>query len=146
MVSYPNQSIVTIHKEPYFQDFMQVGKDEWMPAFADLAPGSFGLYLYLCGNMNNYKLALSSVAVQQALGFSDSTYRRAKEELLEKGYLIAEDGNKHKLHFYPSPQPTTYVSKKKKKGSAASVTIPLEEEDWGEEALEFIASQKKLGV
>ena len=146
MVSYPNQSIVTIHKEPYYQDFMQVGKDEWMAAFADLARGSFGLYLYLCGNMNNYKLALSSVAVQQAIGVSDSTYRRAKEELLEKGYLIMVE-NEHNLHFYPSPQPTTYVSKKKKKGAAAPVTTPvLEEEDWGEEALEFIASQKKLGA
>ena len=147
MVSYPNQRFVTIHKEPYFQDFMQVAKDEWMPAFADLTRGTFGLYLYLCGNMDNYRFALSSVAVQQAIGVSDSTYRRGVEELLEKGYLII-DGNEHNLHFYPSPQPTTYVSKKNRKGAAAPVTNPpaLVEEDWGEEALEFIASQRKLGA
>ena len=138
MVSYPNQSIVTIHKEPYYQDFMQVGKDEWMAAFADFSPGSFGLYLYLCGNMNNYKLALSSVAVQQALGVSDSTYRRAKEELLEKGYLIAEEGNKHKLHFYPKPQPTMYEGKKKKGGAAAPVTLPPEENNTERPSYSFI--------
>ena len=147
MVSYPNQSVVTIHKDKYHQDFLQVGKDEWMAAYADLKPSSFGLYLYLCGNRDKYIFALSSVAVQQALGISDSTYRRAKEELLEKGYFIAEDGNKHKLHFYPKPQPTTYEGKKKKSGAAAPVnTLPEEEEDWGEEALSFIASQREIGT
>jgi len=119
MTTYPNQKTVTIHKEKYHQEFLQVGKDEWMHAFNQLPRGAFGLYLYLCGNMDGYRMGLSSAALQQALGISDSTYRRAIESLLEKGYLLQE-GNDKKLHFYPKPQPTDYVKKSSKKKTAAA--------------------------
>lgn len=102
-ISYPNQDMITIHKERYTENFLQVGKEEWMTAYANLKPGSFGLYLYLCGNMDGYHLALSSAAVQHALGYSDSTYRRAKKELKEKGYLVAAESSKRALHFFPTP-------------------------------------------
>lgn len=102
-VSFPNQDMITIHKERYTENFLQVGKEEWMKAYANLKPGSFGLYLYLCGNMDGYRLALSSAAVQHALGYSDSTYRRAKKELKEKGYLVAAESSKRALHFFPTP-------------------------------------------
>ena len=49
--SYPNQDMVTIHKERYDGNFLQVSIDEWTTAFTTLKPGTFGLYLYLCGNM-----------------------------------------------------------------------------------------------
>ena len=102
-ISYPNQDMITIHKERYTENFLQVGKEEWMKAYANLKPGSFGLYLYLCGNKDDYHLALSSAAVQHALGYSDSTYRRAKKELKEKGYLVAAESSKRALHFFPTP-------------------------------------------
>ena len=73
MITYPHQKLVTIHKEKYHQEFLQVGKDEWMTAYAKLPRGAFGLYLYLCGNMDGYRLGLSSAALQQALDISDST-------------------------------------------------------------------------
>lgn len=120
MTTYANQKIVTIHKEKYLQEFLQVGKDEWMTAYDKLPRGAFGLYLYLCGNMNNYRLGLSSAAIQQALKVSDSTYRRAIESLLEEGYLI-QSGNDKNLHFYPKPQPTNYVKKSSKKKTAAAL-------------------------
>ena len=96
-----------------------------------LPRSSFGLYLYLCGNQNGYPLSLSSVAVQQALGISDSSYRRAVEDLLAAGYLIMRNDNERTLDFYTSPQPTSYVKKERKKksttggeaASAASVSI-----------------------
>lgn len=103
MTTYANQKIVTIHKEKYHQDFLQVGKDEWMTAFTTLKPGTFGLYLYLCGNRDGFNLALSSAAVQRALGYSDSTYRRAKKELIEKGYLIVSDRSPRAMDFFPTP-------------------------------------------
>lgn len=92
-----------------------------MTAFDKLPRGAFGLYLYLCGNMNNYRLGLSSAAIQQALNVSDSTYRRAIESLLEEGYLIQEGNNKN-LHFYTKPQPTDYVKKSAKTKTAAAPT------------------------
>jgi len=101
--SYPNQDMVTIHKEHYDANFLQVGIDEWTTAFNTLKPGTFGLYLYLCGNMDGYHLALSSVAVQRTLGYSDSTYRCAKKELIEKGYLVVSERSHHVMDFFPTP-------------------------------------------
>ena len=102
-ITFPNQDQVTIHKERYDSNFLQVSIDEWTTAFATLKPGTFGLYLYLCGNMDGFNLALSSVAVQRALGYSDSTYRRAKKELIEKGYLVVSERSHHVMDFFPTP-------------------------------------------
>ena len=98
-----------------------------------LPRSSFGLYLYLCGNQNGYPLSLSSVAVQQALGISDSSYRRSVEDLLAAGYLIMQNDNERTLDFYTSPQPTSYMKKERKKktttgGEAASAEpVSIEE-------------------
>ena len=98
-----------------------------------LPRSSFGLYLYLCGNQNGYPLSLSSVAVQQALGISDSSYRRSVEDLLEAGYLIMRNDNERTLDFYTSPQPTTYVKKERKKkpitggGAACAASVSIDE-------------------
>ena len=98
-----------------------------------LPRSSFGLYLYLCGNQNGYHLSLSSVAVQQALGISDSCCRRAVEDLLAAGYLIMRNDNERTLDFYTSPQPTTYVKKESKKknvtggGAASAASVSIEE-------------------
>ena len=113
MASFANQRTVTIHKPLYEKNFVQVDIDEWQEAFDTLTKSSFGLYLYCCGNQNGYKLELSSAAVQNALRISDSSYRRAVEELLEKGYFIQNTNTKY--DFYTSPQPTSYVPKPKKK-------------------------------
>lgn len=102
--SFPNQITVKIHKNAYERDFMQVGIDEWTHAFSTLTKSGFGLYLYLCGNMDGFRLALSSVDVQRTLNISDSSYRRAKNELLEKGYLVPLGNGKRKLGFRPSLQ------------------------------------------
>ena len=131
MTSFPNQSIVTIHKPQYKENFLQVAIYEWEESFIKLPRISFGLYLYLCGNQDGFPLALSSADVQNRLGISDSSYRRAVEDLKASGYLIERNGNPRTLDFYTSPQPTTYVKKESKKknatggevASAASVSI-----------------------
>lgn len=98
-----------------------------------LPRSSFGLYLYLCGNQNGYPRSLSSVAVQQALGISDSSYRRAVEDLLAAGYLIMRNDNERTLDFYTSPQPTSYVKKERKKksstsgGAASAASVSIDE-------------------
>ena len=99
-----------------------------------LPRSSFGLYLYLCGNQNGYPLSLSSVAVQQALGISDSSYRRAVEDLLAAGYLIMRNDNERTLDFYTSPQPTSYMKKERNKkkpvtggGAASAASVSIED-------------------
>ena len=124
--TYPNQKTITIHKDPVKENFLQVNICEWQEAFATLPRISFGLYLYLCGNADGFPLALSSVDVQKSLGVSDSSYRRAVEDLLAAGYLMMRNGNEHTLDFYTTPQPTDYVKKerKKKSGGAAAPVVP----------------------
>ena len=130
--TYPNQKIITIHKDPVKENFLQVNICEWQEAFATLPRISFGLYLYLCGNQDKFHLALSSVDVQKSLGVSDSSYRRAIEDLLAAGYLIMRNGNEHTLDFYTTPHPTTYVKKERKKKAAdggAAGAEPVSVED-----------------
>ncbi|MBQ4074542.1 MAG: hypothetical protein IJD39_04995 [Clostridia bacterium] len=118
--TYPNQKMITIHKDPVKENFLQVNICEWQEAFATLPRISFGLYLYLCGNKDQFHLALSSVDVQKSLGVSDSSYRRAVEDLLAAGYLIMRNGNEHTLDFFTKPQPTDYVKKERKKKKPAT--------------------------
>ena len=131
--SYPNQKIITIHKPQYLENFLQVAIDEWQEAFITLPRSSFGLYLYLCGNQNGFPLSLSSADVQKRLNVSDSSYRRAVEDLLAAGYLIMRNDNEHTLDFFTSPQPTTYVKKERKKksstggGAASAASVSIEE-------------------
>jgi hypothetical protein len=131
--SYPNQSIVTIHKPQYKENFLQVSIDEWQEAFIVLPRCSFGLYLYLCGNQDGFPLALSSADVQKRLNVSDSSYRRAVEDLLAAGYLMMRNDKKNTMDFYTSPQPTTYVKPERKKkpttggGAASAEPVSIEE-------------------
>ena len=123
--SYPNQSIVTIHKPQYKENFLQVAIDEWHEAFIKLPRISFSLYLYLCGNQDGFNRALSSADFQKRLNVSDSSYRRAVDDLLAAGYLMMRNDKKNTMDFYTSPRPTTYVKPERKKkpttgGEAAS--------------------------
>lgn len=131
--SYPNQSIVTIHKPQYKENFLQVAIDEWHEAFIKLPRISFSLYLYLCGNQDGFPLALSSADVQKRLNVSDSSYRRAVEDLLAAGYLMMRNDKKNTMDFYTSPRPTTYVKPERKKksttggGAASAEPVSIEE-------------------
>ena len=60
------------------------------------------LYMYLASNANNYSLALSPAAIQQAIGMPRSTYRDQFCKLVSKGYLIQTGGNT--FSFYEVPQ------------------------------------------
>ena len=135
MASFPNQRTVRIHKPKYEGNFVQIDINDWQEAFALLTRSGFGLYLYCCGNQEGYKLGLSSAAVQNALHISDSSYRRAVEELLEKGYFMQRTATKY--DFYTTPQPTSYVPKpKKKKASGGGAAEPALEETSAAEPIE----------
>ena len=70
---------------------------------------------------------MSSAHFQNVLCVSDSSYRRAVEDLLEAGYLIMRNGNEHTLDFYTTPQPTNYVKKERKKKTSTSGVAANEE-------------------
>ena len=131
--SYPNQSNVTIHKPQYKENFLQVSIEEWEEAFIKLPRISFSLYLYLCGNQDGFNRALSSADFQKRLNVSDSSYRRAVDDLLAAGYLMMRNDKKNTMDFYTSPQSTTYVKPERKKksttGGGAASAEPVSMDD-----------------
>lgn len=101
-MSVPNQKIVKIKKPRYKENFLQIGKDEWLEAFNSTSPTTFKLYLYLSGNSDGFNLELSQVAVENAIGLSRASYHRGVSSLMELGYLVKVGGNIYA--FYTSPQ------------------------------------------
>ena len=134
MSSVANQSIVTIHKPQYKENFLQVSIDEWHEAFNKLpARISFAMYIYLCSNANGFPLALSPADFMKQLNVSKSSYDRAVDDLLAAGYLMMRNDKKNTMDFSTSPQPTTYVKKESKKknvtggGAASAEPVSIEE-------------------
>ena len=103
MTRYPNQRMVTVFKENCDSDFLQVKNSEWQAASSVLKTYSaFKLYLYFASNKNGYTIALSPVAINEAIGVCENTYRSAFKELLEVGYLRPVEGRKNMYTFHTS--------------------------------------------
>lgn len=102
-ITYPNQRMIHIHRERASHDFLGIKNENWQAAARDLGAHALMLYLYLASNANDYKLALSPVAIRQTIGMAQSTYRDQFLKLVDKGYLVQRgDGNTY--DFYETPQ------------------------------------------
>ena len=101
--TYPNQRTVKIHREDIKTDFLGIKNENWMAAARDLRAHAFLLYLYFASNANNFTLALSQVAVQEAIGMPRSTYHDQFRILLNKGYLVETSSNHY--DFFEKPKP-----------------------------------------
>ena len=100
--TFPNQRMVKVHRERATANFLGIKNENWQAASRDLGAHGLQLYLYLASNADNYTLALSPVAVRQAIGLKRSTYHDKFHELEEKGYLVNTHGNT--FEFYEVPQ------------------------------------------
>lgn len=103
MITYANQKIVKINKLEEYKngEYLSVGIDEWVEASKNLAPNTFKVYLYLCGNKDGFDLALSKQTVINLLDISADSYKRAIKELTEKDYIVHNQGNIY--NFYCKP-------------------------------------------
>lgn len=108
--TYPNQRMVCVHREPAKADFLGIKNANWQAAARDLRPFAFLLYLYLASNANNYTLALSPAAIQEAVGMPRNTYHDQFKILMSKGYLVERDRNT--FDFYEVPQPRAVTQEK----------------------------------
>lgn len=105
--TFPHQRIIRIHREAAKSDFLGIKNENWMAASRDLGAHALRLYLYLAANANNYELALSPAAVQEAIGMPRSTYHDQFRVLVSKRYLVPAHGNT--FDFYEMPQPRASV-------------------------------------
>lgn len=63
-VTYPNQRLVTVHREKAKTDFLGIKNENWKAAARDLGAHAFMLYLYFASNANGFTLALSPAAIR----------------------------------------------------------------------------------
>ena len=108
-ITFPNQRMVRVHREPAKSDFLGIKNENWQAASRDLGAHALQLYLYLASNANNYTVALSPVAVRQAIGMARSTYHDQFHKLVDRGYLVPSNGNT--FEFYEVPQAATQTQK-----------------------------------
>lgn len=118
LITYPNQRIVTIHRESAKSNFLGIKNENWFAASRDLGATALRLYLYFAANANNFNLALSPVAVQNDIGMPQSTYRDQFKKLIEKGYLVQR--NDTHFDFYEMP----HNDEKIKEDNATGESIP----------------------
>ena len=116
----PNQRVIKIHREIAKQDFLGIKNSNWQAAARDLGAHALMLYLYFASNKEGYELALSPVAIRQAIGMPTSTYRDQFVKLIDKGYLVQRgDGNTY--DFYETPQRGTCVKQDSEDAAGRSV-------------------------
>lgn len=103
-MTVPNQNIIVIHREYPKKDFLQIKNDNWQKMLKQTNEDypTLALYLYLCSNMDNYRLELSPQAIKNAIGMPRSTYYKKLQLLKDNGYIIEKQGNV--LEFYEVPQ------------------------------------------
>lgn len=105
----PNQKVVKVTKEVCNGNnyYAAINLAAIESAAKDLKSGAFKLWVYFAKNQNNYVFALSSKAVEETFGIKIKQYNNAIQELVEKGYLIQEQGNIY--IFNEQPQTSSYV-------------------------------------
>ena len=100
--TFPNQRTIKVNREVARRDFLGIKNENWQAAARDLGAHALMLYMYLASNADGYNLALSPVAVRQAIGMARSTYHDQFHKLVDKGYLVPSTGNT--FEFYEAPK------------------------------------------
>lgn len=95
MFSYPNQYKIIIEKKIEKEDiFIMLSWKEYCQAAKELSPSALNLFMYLAKNQDGYEFWLSPKDYYTTFGVTEKTYRNAKRELIDKGYLKEKDTNK----------------------------------------------------
>lgn len=86
-----------------------IGWNQITRAANELTASGFKLFLYIARNADGYKFDFNAKHFKETFNLSDRTYRNARQELFEKGYLIekqdeiifnADGGLNENVDFY----------------------------------------------
>lgn len=109
METVPNQNIIIIHRQYPKKDFLQIKNENWQNMIKECKDYyALALYLYFASNADNFKLAISPAAIENAIGMARSTYYKKFALLVEHGYIIEKGENSYE--FYEVPQQRNIVS------------------------------------
>ena len=102
IVTVPNQKVITVNKSICDKEhiYAQCNLKANKMALKELSANAYKLYMYFALNQDDYTFALSYVHVYSITGMSEKTYHRAVKELIDKGYLVKEEGKKNQYIFY----------------------------------------------
>lgn len=108
LITYANQRRITIHREvpkgtkESKRSYVIAYNDNINDAMKNLSKAtSFKVYMYMLGNVDEYRFALSTQDIADVCGMSKDTAKSAVNDLIEKGYLVLRD--KHSYDFYERP-------------------------------------------
>lgn len=131
MITYPNQKMIRINKlkrqkgqkgNPY----AIINVKACNAASYILSPSAFRLYMYMMLNQDSYTLALSPVAIREAIGMSETQFRTALAQLQTHGYVSNKPFNGEYSAFeMPYNEPLSLenslkLSRKKKQEKSAA--------------------------
>jgi hypothetical protein len=105
---YPNQFTVVSGKRMKTNSenlYAKMNLEALQGACEDLNGIALKLYLYLAKNREDFKLALSPTAAR-SWGIKKDSYYKAKDELIEKGYLV--DKGNSVYEFWDAPEKVEY--------------------------------------
>ena len=101
-----NQKIVSINKETvekgsgkkrqYFLAYV----DTIEKAAKELKGNAFKVYVYLITNQNDFTFGLSPQDISNSYGMSIDTAREGINSLIDKGFLVLNEGTKNEYTFY----------------------------------------------
>ena len=95
MISYPNQKLYIVNKKIEEGDiFIMLKWEDYCAAARELSPSALNLYMYLAKNKDGYEFFFSSKDYCDTFKVVDKTFRNAKNELINKGYLREESKNR----------------------------------------------------
>ena len=103
----PNQKVVHINRdmpEKNEGNFLMIKNGNLYAAYRDLNATALCLYLYLAGNMNGFRLALSPKAIHEEMGMPISTVKDQINVLIRKGYLVPKSEGSNVFDFYETPR------------------------------------------
>ena len=121
------------------EDTFMLSWKDYTAAAKDLAPAALKLFMYLAKNQDGYVFWFSSKDYCNTFDLADSTFRKAKKELLEKGYLKEKENNQ--VYFNTKAAFKETIESLKKDFTQIGEQLKIEDEKSYHELLE--ETQKK---
>ena len=102
-MSVPNQKIVKTKKTKPSSDFLLISNHDWIEASKILSPAGFQMYLWLIRHDTNFTNEVSRQAFINDFNSSESTYKRAWNDLKAKGYVQPSKEGSNIYYIYSNP-------------------------------------------
>lgn len=100
-MSVPNQRKIYIKRDSDTArlNFFKVSNQNLFSAMHNLKSSTFKLWVYFADNSNGYSMDLYPVDFCKKANVSESTYKRAFQELIDKGYLKQSEKSNNMFLF-----------------------------------------------